>query len=62
MLSEDEIHVYKALGPYPIHIDDLVRKISLEPGKLSGLLLKLELKGVVQQSPGKLFSISENFV
>lgn len=62
MLSEDEIHVYKALGPYPIHIDDLVRKISLEPGKLSALLLKLELKGVVQQSPGKLFSISENFV
>jgi hypothetical protein len=30
----------------------------MEPGKLLSMLLKLELNGMVQQSPGKLFSTS----
>jgi DNA processing protein len=59
-LSEDEARVYRQLGPYPIHIDELLRKIALEPGKLSSILLKLELRGIVQQSPGKLFSLAQN--
>ncbi len=54
-LSADELKVFDELGAYPVHIDDLVRKILIEPGKLSGILLQLELKGVVQQAPGKLF-------
>ena len=58
LLSDDEARVYQALDPYPVHIDDLARKISMEPGKLLSMLLKLELNGLVQQSPGKLFSIS----
>jgi DNA processing protein len=57
-LSPDEALVYKSLGPYPEHIDDLVRKTSIDPGKLSSILLKLELKGMVLQSPGKLFSVT----
>lgn len=56
-MTSEELVVFKALGPYPIHIDDLVRKISLDPGKLSSILLQLELKGIVHQAPGKLFSI-----
>jgi DNA processing protein len=58
-LSGDESMVYEALEPYPIHIDELSRKISIESGKLSGILLKLELNGMVMQSPGKYFSLSE---
>jgi DNA processing protein len=54
-LSADELRVYKALEPYPIHIDKLVRKISMEPGQLSGILLSLELNGMIQQLPGKFF-------
>ena len=57
-LSVEETLVVNALGPYPIHIDDLGRKISMDPGKLASILLKLELQGVVQQSPGKLFTVS----
>ncbi len=57
-LSSEESTVFKELGPYPVHIDDLVRKISMDPGKISSILLQLELKGIVQQLPGKLFSIS----
>ena len=58
-LSPMEAQVYAALGPYPVHIDDLGRKISLESGKLAGILLQLELKGIVQQLPGKYFVVTQ---
>jgi DNA processing protein len=58
-LSSDESLVFKALEPYPVYIDDIAGKISMQSGKIAGILLQLELKGIVHQSPGKLFSISE---
>ncbi len=58
-LTSEESMVFDALEPYPVHIDELVRKLSMEPGKLSSLLLQLELKGLIDQTPGKLFSIKE---
>ena len=57
-LSEDETRVMHALEPYPVHVDNLARNISMDPGRLLSILLILELKGMVEQSPGKLFSIS----
>jgi DNA processing protein len=57
-LSADEARVFHALEPYPMHVDVLARKISMDSGKLLSILLNLELNGVIQQSPGKLFSIS----
>ena len=54
-LSSEESLVFEAIGAYPVHIDDLARKLSMKPGKLSSILLQLELKGIVHQSPGKLF-------
>ena len=58
LLTADELRVYDALGPYPVHIDDLARTSGLGPGKLSSILLKLELDGLVQQAPGKFFTAS----
>jgi DNA processing protein len=55
MLSPDESLVVDAMEPYPIHIDELARTLSMEPGKLSNILLRLELKGMIEQSPGKFF-------
>ncbi len=55
-LSSEESLVFESIGAYPVHIDDLARKLSMKPGKLSSILLQLELKGIVHQSPGKLFS------
>ncbi|MDP3285240.1 MAG: DNA-processing protein DprA [Desulfobacterales bacterium] len=55
-LSPDESQVLNALEPYPVHIDELARKVKIDSGKLLGILLKLELKDIVKQSPGKLFS------
>jgi len=57
-LSEEELLVLKALGPYPVHIDDLIRKIKMKPGKIMSILLKLELQDTVKQSPGKLFYLA----
>ncbi len=58
-LSAEESLVARALEPYPTHIDDLIRKTGLDAGNLLGLLLALELKGVVRQSTGKMFTLSE---
>ncbi|MFO7964653.1 MAG: DNA-processing protein DprA [Desulfobacterales bacterium] len=57
-LSPDEHQVVRHMGHYPSHIDDIMRKTALEPGKLSGILLRLEMLGIVSQSPGKFFSLS----
>jgi len=51
--------VMNVLGPYPLHIDIIVEKTDLDVGGISAALLDLELKGMVKQSPGKLFSIKE---
>jgi len=58
LLTADELQVYEALGPYPVHIDDLARATSLGPGRLSSVLLKLELYGLIQQTPGKYFTVA----
>ena len=55
-LSPEEQTVLNALTPYPSHIDELMHKVDMEPGKLSSILLRLELKGKAEQFPGKLFS------
>jgi DNA processing protein len=54
-LTAEEAQVVRAIGPYPLHIDELVRRLAIDAGRLSGILLNLELKGAVQQLPGKLF-------
>ena len=56
-LNSDEQTVVDQLEPYPIHVDELVRKTSMAPGKLLGILLKLELEGIAVQMPGKFFAM-----
>jgi DNA processing protein len=56
-LSEAEELVFKALSPYPVHSDELVRRLSLTSGKLMAILLQLEVKGLVQQTAGNYFSV-----
>ena len=55
-LTDEEARVIDGLDVEPVHIDDLARKLGLQAGRLSGLLLQLELKGWVSQSPGKRFA------
>lgn len=54
-LSGDERIVFDALSPYPTHVDDLTRQVAIDAGRVAGILLTLELQGLVHQEPGKLF-------
>lgn len=57
-LTADENAVYKVLSHYPEHIDAIMRKTAIEPGKLLSILLQLELNGLVSQLPGKRFVLN----
>jgi len=55
VLSTAEKEVFNAVGPYAVHIDELVRQLNLDSAHLSAILMQLELKGVICQEPGKFF-------
>ena len=59
-MTGEEKCIFEVLDPYPVHVDDIVRKVSMAPGKVLSILLQLELKQIIQQSPGKRFSVSDN--
>ncbi len=54
-LTADEQAVMSAIGEESVHIDEITRVTQLPIGKVSSLLVMLELKGIVQQLPGKQF-------
>jgi DNA processing protein len=56
-LNPDEQMVLNHLENYPVHVDELVRKTSIAPGKVLSILLKFELEGIAEQLPGKCFSL-----
>jgi len=55
-LAGGEKVLFDLLGETPLHIDAIIRESQLDPGKVSSLLLNLELKGLISQWPGKCFS------
>jgi DNA processing protein len=56
-LTEEEKSVVGALGPEPRHVDEISRELGLRAASVLGVLLTLELKGVVKQAAGKKFFI-----
>lgn len=55
-LVDEEQTVWDALAHTPTHIDDIARLSELPPSKVSSILVMLELKGIIQQLPGKMFA------
>jgi len=56
-LSAAERVVYERLSDYPLHIDEIVRTAAgMDAGTVTGILLKLELQGLVKQHQGKMFT------
>ncbi len=55
-MSDTARAVLEAIDPDPVAIDILCQSLTMEPGKLSGILLELELKGMIRQFPGKMFA------
>jgi DNA processing protein len=54
-MNDEERKVFSALSADPKHIDVIMAESGTAPGVLSGLLTSLELKGLIQQLPGKHF-------
>lgn len=54
-LSAEESRLFGALTAEPMHIDALLGVCGAPAGILSGILISLELKGLVRQLPGKYF-------
>jgi DNA processing protein len=54
-LEEYERTIYDIIGDYPIHIDQIARLSNLKPEEASSTLMRMELKGIVRQLPGKTF-------
>jgi len=54
-LAPEEEAVYQSLANEPKHIDAIMNECRTSAGKLSGVLVSLELKGLAKQLPGKYF-------
>jgi len=56
-LSDVERTVVETLDYGPIHVDEVAKHSKMALSETLSVLLSLELKGVVKQSPGKIFSL-----
>ena len=54
-MEESEKAIYDMIGDYPLHIDQITRQGNLAPGKAASILMRMELKGIIRQLPGKMF-------
>ncbi len=53
--KDDEKLLWRTLKNEPLHIDSIIEKTGLTAGRTSAILLEMELKGFVEQYPGKRF-------
>ena len=54
-LEGEEARIFEVLNTDPQHIDQLAELLHTTTFGLLGVLLQLELKGLIQQLPGKHF-------
>jgi DNA processing protein len=54
-LSPVERRVAELLGPEPVHLDHLIERAGRPVGELLAVLCALELQGLAEQRPGRLF-------
>jgi DNA processing protein len=54
-LTDNEERIKSYLSYEPLYIDELTKKSDMDAGKVSSLLLSLEIKHVIKELPGKNF-------
>ncbi len=54
-MGREETRIYDMLGDDPIHIDEIVGTSGMGIGNALSLLTKMELIGLIEQLPGKMF-------
>jgi DNA processing protein len=55
-LSDKESVLYELLSSKPVGLDEIIEKINMGIPDISGILLKLQLKNLIRQLPGKQFT------
>jgi DNA processing protein len=55
-LPVEEKSIYQILSTEPAHIDQIAQTVSFSTGQALSVLLNLELKGLVKQLSGKMFT------
>lgn len=53
-----EAEVFDLLGRKPVHVDVIASRCALDPGLLLAALSSLEMRGLVEQQPGKRFALA----
>ena len=61
-LSEYELEIVKHLEVEIMHIDKLMEVTNMGAGEIYVWLLMLELKGIIQQLPGRFYKIKNTFI
>ncbi len=56
-LSAEERVVFEGLGRDALHVDELAEKLGMDVSHLLGILLRLVMKQLVREHPGKLYSL-----
>jgi len=59
--DENERKIIECLGTGVKHIDVLAAMCGIEIKKLNSIIVLMELKGILEQLPGKLYRLKENF-
>jgi DNA processing protein len=54
-MDASEKALFDMIGDYPLHIDQISRQGNLPPGKAASILMRMELRGIIRQLPGKMF-------
>ncbi len=54
-LFSEEREIFSLLKEEPVHIDSLISQSNLAAARVGELLMKLQIKGLARELPGKLF-------
>jgi DNA protecting protein DprA len=58
-LSKTDQEIVDIVSGGCLHIDEIITGTGLSPAEISSTLMALELKGLIQQHPGKFFSLKK---
>ena len=56
-LSESEMHEIKVIKRNPVKIDLIIKETGIKAAELNSILTILEIKGYINQMPGKIFTV-----
>jgi DNA processing protein len=60
VLKETEKTIWQVLSQKPVHIDQIITSTGLTAHEVLGILLNLELQGLIEQKPGKTYMRKES--